>query len=540
MPEPTADDRVRAWFVPAAGGACAALLAFALYAVTCAPGVLWGDSATYQVRIATGQLESPLGLALTHPLYIVLARAFSRLTAGDIAWRVNLFSATCAAAAVGLLFQFLRRVCGSALPAAAGCAMLAVSHTYWTHAVTAEVYALYALALAGELCMVERFFATGRREWIYAALCVNGLSTCNHLLALLHLPAYGVLAAWLLIRRTGSWMHLIIGAAAWAAGASLYLAMIAAQISVRGDALGVVREALTGRAYASRIGGSAFSWLTQAARTAQAFLLNFPTPVVLFAILGIRRIGRRVSPDAAAPVSELDSAARVSKSRAAKAISDRCALFLCGILLVNLGFGFVYRVPDQYVFFFPSYICLAALSALGVSAVRARSGWITRRAALVLLLLALLPAAAYEIAPPICERWHIGLQDKRKLAARNEYAYFLRPRKNGDTSAADFCAAALRTAGPGGYLLADSTIKSPLVYVRDVLGVGRDVVLEAAWYSEVTPAPPTAAKTPQTLRRYALAGRAYICDATPGYYDALVARDYQFVPIDRIWRLTPR
>src|SRR5262245_45661436 len=80
----------------------AAMLALLVYVATCAPGVLWGDSGTYQVRIARGEMESSLGLALTHPLYIILARNFARLPIGDAAYRVNLFSAVCAAASIGL------------------------------------------------------------------------------------------------------------------------------------------------------------------------------------------------------------------------------------------------------------------------------------------------------------------------------------------------------------------------------------------------------------------------------------------------------
>ena len=95
--------------------ALAALLALVLYVATCAPGVLWGDSATFQVRIARGELESPLGLALTHPLYILSARYWSKLPIGDMAYRVNLFSGVCAAGAIGLIYLFTRRVTGSAL-----------------------------------------------------------------------------------------------------------------------------------------------------------------------------------------------------------------------------------------------------------------------------------------------------------------------------------------------------------------------------------------------------------------------------------------
>ena len=69
------------------------LLAGLLYLLTLAPGVFWQDSAMFQTRVWHTDLTGQLGLALSHPLYIVLCRAFTQIPLGDFAWRVNLFSA---------------------------------------------------------------------------------------------------------------------------------------------------------------------------------------------------------------------------------------------------------------------------------------------------------------------------------------------------------------------------------------------------------------------------------------------------------------
>ena len=111
----------------------------------------------FQVRIWHMDLFGRLGLALSHPLYIVLCRVFAGIIPGDFAWRVNLFSAVGSAGAIGLLFAGLRRLSRSQWTALVGVGLLAVTHTFWTYAVMAEVYGLYALLLAVEMYLLVRY-----------------------------------------------------------------------------------------------------------------------------------------------------------------------------------------------------------------------------------------------------------------------------------------------------------------------------------------------------------------------------------------------
>ena len=74
--------------------------------------------------------------------------------------------------------------------------MLAVSHTFWLHAVLAEVYDLYALLLVVELLLVAIFVERRQSKWLILALLVNGLNVSVHDLALLHAPAYLGLIVW--------------------------------------------------------------------------------------------------------------------------------------------------------------------------------------------------------------------------------------------------------------------------------------------------------------------------------------------------------
>ena len=64
-----------------------------LYIRTLAPSLLFGDSAEFQTIAHTLGIGHPTG----YPVYVLLARLFTLLPIGEVAYRVNLFSAFCAA-----------------------------------------------------------------------------------------------------------------------------------------------------------------------------------------------------------------------------------------------------------------------------------------------------------------------------------------------------------------------------------------------------------------------------------------------------------
>jgi hypothetical protein len=121
------------------------LLFLAIYIRTAAPSVLSGDSAEFQLAAPLLGVPHPT----TYPLYILLGKLATLLVPfGDLAWRVTLVSALCAALAVGLFFLLARRVAGMAGAAVAALA-LGVTPGLWNAATLAEVYALLAALLVG-------------------------------------------------------------------------------------------------------------------------------------------------------------------------------------------------------------------------------------------------------------------------------------------------------------------------------------------------------------------------------------------------------
>jgi hypothetical protein len=496
---------LRTWMEAVVVGTVAMLI----YAVTCAPGILWGDSAIFADRVHRGDLHSPLGLALAHPFYILAARVWTHMLTGDYAWRVNLFSALCSAFTIVFAYILFVRLTGRRFAALAGVLVMGLAHTFWMHAVVAECYALYGLALSIELLLLERFARTHRRGALFALALVNGLNLSNHLLALLHLPAYGILLLIALRRRRVRIPHILATGVFWLAGAGLYLGMIAGEIAERGEPATVIREALTGRAYAGRMGATeSIDWPHQFKRTALAFGLNFPTPVILLAIPGAWMLVRRTDTRAV-------------------------GVFALLLALINTAFGLTYRVPDQYVFFYPTYMLLALSCAAGVAAFAS-----TRRRRAVVVSLALLPTAVYEIAPPMLQERRIGLADVRDLPGREKYRYFLRPRRRAEHSAHNFAISAYNIVGPGDWLIAESTVQAVLVYVRNVDGVGRDVVLNTS--SDLIVPPPAAPLTRANLDRYAAAGRAYVCDIHAPYLAEWIRTGYNFEQAGDIFRIVPK
>ncbi|MFQ5430723.1 MAG: protein O-mannosyl-transferase family [Phycisphaerae bacterium] len=500
-PAPSLDNHGRRNLVAAAG-----LFGLLLYAMTCAPGVLWQDSATFQFRVRRFELYSELGLALAHPLYVLLARAFALLSWGDFAHRVNLFSVVCAAAALALTADLLWKLTRCRLAAVLGVLMLGLSHTFWRHAVIAEVYSLYALGLVAELCLLERFCRTRRGRWLLFALIVNGLNVSNHLLALLHGPVY--LGLVVVAIRRGDLRPRRVPAllGAFLLGASPYLGLIAAEIAGGRPVLDTLHSALFGDAFAGHVMNASVSLPRQAARAGEFFGLNFPTPLILLAPLGLRRGWKEAG------------------TRWFVAVGG--ALFAIAFI-----FAFRYPVPDQYVFFFPCYVLLACFVALAVrscaSATRAKRARLVARA--------IQPAGGYEVAPSILKQWRVSFGADTRVPYRDNYTYFLRPRQNGYVGAARFAREALQRATPDGLLVADSTIMNVLVYVRDVEGLGRGVTLTRT--ADVAPAEPAIEPTLEAVLPFVRRGAAFACREASGPLPPWMTKRLRFIPDGVLFRL---
>ncbi|CAN5799856.1 hypothetical protein BH23ACT11_BH23ACT11_19640 [soil metagenome] len=165
-------------------GVAVALGAFILYLITLAPTVLSRvadeglyDAGLFQVRAYLLSISHPTG----YPSYLLIAKLFTFLPIGDIAYRVNLASAVFGAAAVFTVFVVSRQITGRVLPSVAAATLLAVSQTFWEQSVIAEVYTMHAffIGLAISILLVWRQTRQDRYLLIWAF--VVGLAMTNHM-----------------------------------------------------------------------------------------------------------------------------------------------------------------------------------------------------------------------------------------------------------------------------------------------------------------------------------------------------------------------
>ncbi len=112
------------------------IMALGAYVRTLAPDILYGDSAEFQCLAYTLGVTHSTG----YSTYLFLSRLVGFLPIGNLAWRVSLFSAICAAIAVGGVYLLARNFTRSRVGAALGSLALGISYTFWSQAVIAEVY----------------------------------------------------------------------------------------------------------------------------------------------------------------------------------------------------------------------------------------------------------------------------------------------------------------------------------------------------------------------------------------------------------------
>lgn len=193
------------------------LAAFALYVRTLTPGVLDGDSGEWQYMANLLGVPHSTG----YPTYVLLAKVVTLFPVGNAAWRVNLFSALCAALTLPVVYLLAKRVARSRIAAFFAASFFALMPTLWASATIAEVYALNTLLIALTLYFAIRFFDTARPRDLYLMALCFGLALTNHRIAFFIAPA--LLAVVWFKRRELNWKKFAFAALAFLVPLTLYL-----------------------------------------------------------------------------------------------------------------------------------------------------------------------------------------------------------------------------------------------------------------------------------------------------------------------------
>ncbi|HEX9634712.1 MAG TPA: DUF2723 domain-containing protein [Candidatus Limnocylindria bacterium] len=201
-----------------------------MYLRTMFPSTGFWDTAEAQTVPHTLSIFHPTGF----PTYTLVGWAWSQIPIGEVAWRMNLLSAVCVAAAAGLAVLVVGQLAEErhrwTVASAAGIGGLAFAFASepWRNALRADVHALHVLIAALTVWLLvcwrsaERAEAPNAGRWLMGAALVFGVGLGNH--PLTGLMALGI-AAWLFVvdpRIWRRWRLLTACAALLAVGLLVY------------------------------------------------------------------------------------------------------------------------------------------------------------------------------------------------------------------------------------------------------------------------------------------------------------------------------
>ena len=170
-----------------------AVVTLAFFVITLRPDVGGTeDSPKFQfVGRVLGTSHSP-----GYPFYAMATWLFGWLPIGNLAYRINLFSAVCGSLSCVIVFLTSRRLSVTRPLALAAAFGAATSYPVWSNSVTAEVYTLAAVLSAAAIYWVIAFAQTGSHWRLYAACAAWACGFGNHVTIAGILPAallYGVI-----------------------------------------------------------------------------------------------------------------------------------------------------------------------------------------------------------------------------------------------------------------------------------------------------------------------------------------------------------
>ncbi|MHC4388986.1 MAG: protein O-mannosyl-transferase family, partial [Planctomycetota bacterium] len=382
-------------------------------------------------------------------------------------------------------------------PAVIGAATLAVSWTFWQHAVVAEVCTLYAAQLFAELIVLLQYTRTKRVGYLYLLGLLNGLAIANHLWAAIAFACYTVFVFLLLVRRRIGLKHFVVTALLWIIGAAPYEYLIIKNIILSGDVQATLASAIFGRLWQGAVLNTSVS-MKIVLENVIFILLNFPTPNLVLFFAGLCVLWKKTP-------------------------SRSFANVMFALLGLYLMFAFRYAVADRYVFFLPFYCLAAVLIGLGADFLLGR--YSHKGVAFAVLVLALLPIPVYAVAPEVARKAYKPLGQRRQRPYRDEYTYFLQPWKTGYRGAQRFADEALDVVEKDAIIYADSTVIHTLLYVQEAQGKRPDVKMVSEYYSSEN-AP---AFNEDTIKQLMQVSTVYVVSAAKGYCPSFILENYDTV-----------
>jgi Protein O-mannosyl-transferase TMEM260-like len=539
------------------------LVALGFYLYTLAPSLNWADGARMQLDVMFGgstyysfeeasQVKTDglpfdrLGVAAwDHPLYVMLGQLVRLLPWKEPTYGLNLMSALFGALVVALVYAFCKYLGAGKWPAALGALALAVSHTFWIHAVTSEVYTLNLAFMVSLVWIAVRWGESPTWNGLLAFAFLSGLGLSNHVMLAITIviaASYMVLTGIQKIQTPHAWFSY------------KRYALLLSQRNIR------MSLALL---CAFSLGFS--PWWIQFIRMAR--LIGFPLTLQVAA--GFPWLGNRMAVRAWWAVfanllgyggwllyqfTPAGVALGVYGFIVLKRRNTRVFWFFLALMIVHFMFSSNYAPADQFNFHLPSFLILALAISFGVAGLFQRLDanlhtqdvlkWATNLALPAALILA--PIWLYASLPGALKS--MGVSEQKfgvypiGTGARDTLAYFLNPNKRGDDSAARFGRSTLEELAPNALVFTPKTTDQEayviLRYVQLIEGMRPDVRLDLLLFE-----PPD--DITQALYEQAIAQQGcrplYITSLNPrGYPLEQLFGEFDIVPEANLYRLLPK
>jgi len=350
------------------GAIIVGLLTLVLYTRTLAPDVLYSDSAEFQTLAYTLGTTHSTG----YPVYLLLARLVGFLPLHTPAWRISFFSALGAAVAVAGTYLAIHRLTMSRIGAVLGSAALALSYTFWSQAVIAEVYTPAAACYVVCILLLWDWRAGGvqRRAALFLATLLMGLGLGIHASVGLLIPAAGAFILFTLWQEAGRprdrWQAIGLAAGGGLLG-TIVFALTFILIDRHDPASSFINVALI---------PSRSIWDLSAQELARPEVRLWATVTglqwrdamfsggIAATIDALGKYGARLFTTEFSPLTLLCAA--VGFPLAVKAHRER-GWFLLGAFSVSLIIVASYHPGDWYVFFLPTHLLIAVAAGVGIA-----------------------------------------------------------------------------------------------------------------------------------------------------------------------------
>lgn len=148
----------------------------ALYAWSAPPSVVLEDDGEFIAAVHFMGVAHPPGF----PLFVLLAKPFTWMATGSVAYRVHLASGCFAALACVALWWIVRTLTGRALIALIAALAFGVSDVFWSQAIIADVYSLNALLFFAGLALCLTYIHRPHPALVSVIALVLGLGLSNH------------------------------------------------------------------------------------------------------------------------------------------------------------------------------------------------------------------------------------------------------------------------------------------------------------------------------------------------------------------------